>query len=192
MARTNKTKFAILGLVALRPMSGYDIKRHLDATVGHFWTENFGHLYPVLHRLTKQKLLEVEHSESEGGRPRHAYRITAAGREHLDAWLREAPEPFSPRNELLLQLFFGKELGPRFLGEKLEAERQRQEALLARLTALEERIRSEASPAEAASWLLTLSYGQAMARALIGWCERAGAELRTSPSPKPRRGRASR
>ena len=51
MPKENKTKYAILGLLSLAPMSGYDIKIITDNSIGHFWNENFGHIYPVLGRM---------------------------------------------------------------------------------------------------------------------------------------------
>ena len=68
------------------------------------WTE--GMLYPVLHRLEKDRLVEARWGRSPNGRRRRYYRITASGRASLDvarrqwsrvdATLRLAWEPSCP------------------------------------------------------------------------------------------------
>ncbi|MGA9048227.1 MAG: PadR family transcriptional regulator, partial [Dehalococcoidia bacterium] len=47
MPKINKTKYAILGLLSLKPASGYDLKKTVDWNIGFFWNENFGHIYPI-------------------------------------------------------------------------------------------------------------------------------------------------
>jgi PadR family transcriptional regulator AphA len=47
----NKTEFAILGLLASGPRSGYDIRKEVQDTLSHFWNESIGHIYPMLRRL---------------------------------------------------------------------------------------------------------------------------------------------
>lgn len=47
------------------------------------WTD--GMLYPVLHRLEREKLISSDWRKSESGRERKYYRITALGREALKA-----------------------------------------------------------------------------------------------------------
>ncbi len=53
------------------------------------WTD--GMLYPVLHRLEKQGLIESRWGESETGRKRRYYRIKKAGgaalKDHLRQWM---------------------------------------------------------------------------------------------------------
>ncbi len=52
MATTNKSRYALLGVLCMKPGSGYDIKKFCDKTISHFWNENYGHIYPVLKQLT--------------------------------------------------------------------------------------------------------------------------------------------
>ena len=68
MSRINRTQFAILGMLSLGEKSGYDLKRDFEQRVQHFWSESLGQIYPTLHRLRKQHLVESR-SESGRGRP---------------------------------------------------------------------------------------------------------------------------
>ena len=41
----------ILGLLAVRPLSGYDIKAIVDRSTRFFWAASYGQIYPELRRL---------------------------------------------------------------------------------------------------------------------------------------------
>lgn len=38
----NATEFAILGLLAEGPLSGYDIKKEVEERLSHFWSQSYG------------------------------------------------------------------------------------------------------------------------------------------------------
>jgi PadR family transcriptional regulator, regulatory protein PadR len=60
------------------------IKRVATLSGGHLqWTD--GMLYPVLHRLERQKLVSTKWGTSDSGRRRKYYRITRTGRLQLEA-----------------------------------------------------------------------------------------------------------
>ena len=65
MAKINKTKYAILGVLSQMSGSGYDIKKCCDTSIAYFWNENYGHIYPVL-----KKMEEEEKNDSGDDPPR--------------------------------------------------------------------------------------------------------------------------
>ena len=73
----------LLRLLARQPMHGYElvqaIKLHSDAAL------EFGEgcIYPILHRLERDKLLSSRR-EAVGGRSRVVYRLTPAGQRKLE------------------------------------------------------------------------------------------------------------
>jgi len=73
----------VLAILAEGDSYGYAIiKRVAELSGGHLqWTD--GMLYPVLHRLERQGLVEAWWGESETGRRRKYYRITKDGRAAL-------------------------------------------------------------------------------------------------------------
>lgn len=99
----------ILGLVAwLEPCTSYDLKREVERTISHFWTFSHTAIYQAPPQLVAAGLLTDE-QENEGRR-RRLYRITKAGREELDAWLRDtSAHPIERRDLALLKLSL---LGP--------------------------------------------------------------------------------
>jgi len=75
----------VLAILGESESYGYAIiKRVAELSGGHLqWTD--GMLYPVLHRLERQGLVEAKWSEAETGRRRKYYKITSEGRAQLAA-----------------------------------------------------------------------------------------------------------
>lgn len=101
--------WVVLGLIALRPRTGYEIKRIVDRTIRHFWAASYGQIYPELRRLEAAGWIEGEDTP-RGGRARRRFRITAAGQRALRGWLAGRETKIELRDESLLRLFFADTL----------------------------------------------------------------------------------
>jgi DNA-binding PadR family transcriptional regulator len=97
---------AILLALVNRPASGYELKRVLRESIGHFWSADLGQLYRTLQRLERQKLLTSQILPSNKGPARRVYRRTAAGRRKLLEWLRSGPQTGAERFAYIAQLVF--------------------------------------------------------------------------------------
>jgi PadR family transcriptional regulator AphA len=173
MARkTGTTEYAVLGMLALGPGSGYDLKKRIEGSVAHFWSESYGQIYPILARLASRKLVERRLERQKGKRDRSVYSITAEGRERLGAWLAEPAHEQAFRSELLLKLFFGRHRPVAENIRHVERFRERQLALK-RGYADSERdlLREQRSHPDLPYWLITLRFGQSRANALLRWSE---------------------
>ena len=99
------TSYAVLGLLAVRPSSTYELTRQMHRTVGRFWPRAESKLYEEPKKLVARGLAEAA-QELVGRRPRTVYSITPAGREALAGWLsRPAAGPVL-EFEQLLKVFF--------------------------------------------------------------------------------------
>lgn len=105
--RLTTTSYAVLGLVeSCQPATPYDLKQAAQVSVFHFWSIPHTVIYSESRRLAEQGLLSER--QEEEGRRRRVYRITAAGKKALDAWIAEPPEGlYELRDPGLLKLFFG-------------------------------------------------------------------------------------
>lgn len=171
MPRTDQTQTAILGALSIMPMTGYALREEIRDTLGHFWSESFGQIYPALSDLERNGLVERQHIE---GTRASKFCVTDAGMDRLRQLLSEAPQEPKPRNGLLLRLFFGGHLGPQECKRLVLEARGQAEAALEQMKAA----RSEASagqlPDHAAPYiLLTISAGEHSARATIAWADEA-------------------
>jgi PadR family transcriptional regulator, regulatory protein AphA len=97
---------AILASLDFQPMTGYDLKKFFDQSVGHFWTTTQSHIYKALNDLEGQGWVQKHTIPQEHKPNRKEYSITAAGRVELRHWL-TAPQPPAPvREAWLIQIFF--------------------------------------------------------------------------------------
>ena len=176
--REVKSKYAILGMLSIAPMSGYDIKKKVETSISNFWTESYGQIYPVLRNLIAEKLVTRTVERDTGKPDRHVYSLTAKGRQELRRWLRQGFAPKIQRDEFLLKLFFGEEIPIKANIAHVEQFRELQRGLLQKYRAVEKEIMHEyADNSNAPYWLMTVRYGQHVSRALLQWCDKTLAEL---------------
>ena len=103
--RTATTANAILGLLALRPeWSTWDLTRQLRRNMRFFWPRAESQIYEEAKRLVAKGFASADRSFT-GRRPRTTYRITAAGRAALRAWLATPPRATTLECEPLLRVF---------------------------------------------------------------------------------------
>ncbi len=172
------TAESLLGLLSMGPATGYDLRQLIEQSIGNFWNESYGQIYPALKGLVKEGLAEVE-ERTEGGRPpRKLYRLTAAGHERLAKWLAMPVRSQVPRNELLLKIFFGVDQGPRLTLHHLSSFLEEQRRLHQRYTGIEAWLETEqAAQAGLPYWRLTVRHGLRQTEAMIRWAEDGIREL---------------
>ena len=83
--RKGSTPLLILSVLAEGKMHGYAIMRELEARSEGYFTMTAALLYPTLHQMEQDGLVESEWEDDPGQRRRKVYAITQAGRERLAA-----------------------------------------------------------------------------------------------------------
>lgn len=101
------TAYAILGLLALRPWSTYELARQMDRALGLFWPRTRSKLYEEPKKLVAAGLAEAS-EELVGRRRRTVYSITPAGRRALAAWVKEPGNGPVLEFEQLVKVFFAE------------------------------------------------------------------------------------
>ncbi len=168
----SSTAYVILGLLDATGRTGYEIKQIVDRSTRFFWAASYGQIYPELRRLEAAALVKGA-ERAQGERKRREYRITAAGREELQAWLQRPPEVLETRDEALLKLFFAGSL-PATAPRVLEHKRRLHAEKLGRLREIESEVAEHATPYQYA----TLRFGIALSEFCVRWCERELEDLR--------------
>lgn len=206
MKRGRSSPYAILGLLSLRPMSGYDVRKAAAESVGHFWSESYGQIYPALRELVSAGLTR-RRTERMAGRPdRYVYEITARGREELRRWVMEPPRPTPVRSELLLKLFFGDAETAGAQVPWVEQIVADSAAQLVAYAAIRRELETERTSPHATHWLLTLRFGECRAESNQRWAREAlatlhavadkststGATHARTRAPRPSSGKSSR
>jgi PadR family transcriptional regulator, regulatory protein AphA len=170
--RSSSSMEVLLGLLTIEPMSGYDLGQTIRSSVGHFWNESYGQIYPNLKRLAAAGLVTAKAERQKGKPERRIYSITKNGRERLSHWLGVAPQAEIPRNELLLKLFFGTQAGPGVLIGYVEHMARTERALLDEFKRVEhEQIEQNKHYPDAPYWTMVARFGQFELEAHVRWAE---------------------
>ncbi len=120
---------AILSLLTLQPMTGYQLKKELDSSIGHFWSTTQSHIYKALRGLEKDGTVHLETVPQAGKPDRNVYTIMQQGRGNLMVWLQQPLQCEPVRESWLIQLFFARILSDEEIRQLFEA----------RITQLEQR-----------------------------------------------------
>ena len=172
MAKENKSKYAVMGVLSLRPSSGYDIKKFMECSTSNFWSESYGQIYPILKQLVEEGLAASHAAKQEGKPEKYIYTLTEQGKEGLRDWLSESVESSVERNELLLKLFFGAHIPLEKNQEHLHAFQELQSHLLKKYEGIERGLLTEVQDDATPSYpFMTVRYGIHHCCALLTWCD---------------------
>lgn len=100
----NPTAASLLGFLYWQPMSGGEIERAVEGSVGRFWSLSRSQVHRELAGLAASGMAEVG---PVGPRRRQPYTITEKGKIAFLRWLQEEPGPDLIRSPFLLKFFFG-------------------------------------------------------------------------------------
>lgn len=104
--RPSAVSYALLGLLAIRSWSGYELTEQARRSLRFLWPTSEGHLYREQKKLVSLGWATAE-KESVGRRPRTRYSITRAGRRALEEWMETEPAPPGFEVEGAVRTFFG-------------------------------------------------------------------------------------
>jgi DNA-binding PadR family transcriptional regulator len=169
--KLNQTAYVLLGMLSIEDnQSGYDLRKAVQQSVGYFWGESYGQIYPTLKRMVADGLIVPANTAKGAKLRRQEYSLTEAGRDCLRQWLALPFQNDPPRNEFLLKLFFGREASPAVSIEHIQELNRRNKAMLITLEGIERYAQTNPSPSpHLPYWMLTLSLGLALTRAALDW-----------------------
>lgn len=162
-------KHAILGLLAERPLHGYELKAAYEQELVPSAQLNYGQVYTTLERLGRDGLV-AHQVVSQAERPdKKVYALTAAGQKELKEWLSSPTRlDLDLRNETLLKLILARHLKEADASKILAIERRACFAQLHDVT--QARAQAHRERASLAS-LLVLDLALLRLEAFIKWLE---------------------
>ncbi len=99
------TSYAILGLLAIRPWSTYELATQMRRNLHYFWPRAESNIYAEPKRLLEGGFATAA-SEPVGRRRRTVYAITQKGRRALERWITEPAGESRLESETLVKLMF--------------------------------------------------------------------------------------
>lgn len=100
-------KYAILGLLSYKPLTGYDLKKIIQDSTFMHWSGNNNQIYKALLELNNKGFVTNEVYHQDSSPSKKVYTITASGLDQLKKWSQLEPEPFEIKNMFLVQLAWG-------------------------------------------------------------------------------------
>jgi PadR family transcriptional regulator AphA len=166
-------RHALIGLLAERPRTGYELLKHFQLSLAYVWPARHGQIYPELARLREEGLIELV---NEGPRRSKTYAATEAGVAEVRRWLRETEPDRSIRNEAMLRVFFLWLLEPEETEDYLREELAAHQARLAEYEALA----AEPQPdtPKTRMFRIALEAGLRSRRTAVDWAEWAVRQVR--------------
>lgn len=171
--RLTTSSHAILGLLSIAPMSGYDLYQAVERSVGHFWPISKSQVYAELARLEPLGLIEGTDVPQERLPDKRVFRLADAGEEALDAWLDTGElEDVQLRIPFLLKTLFGHRRPPRDTAALLEEVKTSAAGEAAKYAEFFELL---GSAPDAVYPRIAVLFGQRVAEAMAAWAEEAAA-----------------
>jgi DNA-binding PadR family transcriptional regulator len=175
MQETGVLGYALLGLLAREPLSGYDLAQRLGERVAFFWGAGHSQIYPELRKLQQAGLISHKRVAQSDRPDKKIHRITAKGRERLAEWVTSPYEPAPYKDELLLRVYSLWLAEPAAAAELLRREEQRHRERLARYRGFEAEVQEhwqahldDPRAPEFATWA-TLRRGLAHEKGYVAW-----------------------
>lgn len=103
--RLTTTSYAILGLLAIRPWSTYELTQQMRRNLHYLWPRAESNIYAEPKRLVQGGFAEVR-AQPHGKRPRTVYSITHEGRRALEQWLAMPGGSSNLESEALVKVMF--------------------------------------------------------------------------------------
>ena len=172
---------AIMTALIDNDLSGLELAKDFEASLGMFWRASHQQIYQELHKLAAKKWLNKREVRQRGKPNKIVYGLTKAGREALADWVYAGTKMQPTKDELLIKLYNLTTENASHLAS--EVARRRQEVM--RALYLYEKIRlrhySEPTslPVRHKGVYLALAAAISQGEHFLAWCDDAQALLST-------------
>jgi DNA-binding PadR family transcriptional regulator len=169
-------RYALLSLLAREPLSGYDIKQHMNNRLGPFWKVGSNQVYPELAKMEGDGIVKLRVIEQHTYRPaRKLYEITEVGREALISWTIEPRGVENFRDDFLLKAYNSWLVAPEKMIIQIEEIKKQHEerlaAYLEKVTELTQLLETSKSDDPISSSISVVEFGVKYERLYIEWCD---------------------
>lgn len=110
MAQKNLLPYILLGLIAEKAQTGYDLKKAFETEIGEFWSVKHSQIYLELKRLVKDGDINARKGYFGNKIEKTYYSITSQGQKKLEEWKYAYDDQlFVNKDEFVLKLYFIKD-----------------------------------------------------------------------------------
>lgn len=170
---------AIMTALLEEDLTGYDLAKKFDTSLGFFWQASHQQIYQDLKKMLEKGWLQANTVEQSAKPNKNIYALTDAGRIELDEWVASATKPSKVKEDLYVKLY---NVGHSDCSPLIDEIKQRKASAENQL-ALYRKIRHRhygkpsALPATRKGIYLALLAGIRQQEMFLGWCDEALALL---------------
>ena len=156
-------------------LSGYELARDFETSMGFFWHASHQQIYQELHKLAEKSWLNKREVHQSGKPNKIVYGMTKAGRDALADWVFGETKTQSAKDELVIKLYNLSEKNASHLAAEIADRRQE----MMRLLYVYEKIRVRhyddplSLPTRSKGVYLALIRGLGQGQQFMAWCDEA-------------------
>jgi DNA-binding PadR family transcriptional regulator len=174
---------AILVCLTERPMTGYELAKTFDSSIGFFWKADHQQIYRELTRLRERGHVQAREVVQTGKPNKLVYTLTAEGKAALRHWAARPSSPPSIKDDMLVRLCALEAIDIEPMRADLMARLEHHRDRLARYErVLMKRFPDGAQSLDDTGKLLALHLGLRHEQAVVEWCEEALQTLQPAAS----------
>ncbi|MFB9995455.1 PadR family transcriptional regulator [Deinococcus oregonensis] len=176
-------EYVLLAGLWVEPRSGYDLAHWFQRAAHYYWAAHHSSIYPTLAGLEQAGLVTHQLVPSEQGPKRKVYRLTETGKDTLQMWISQPPQPPEVRDEQPVKVLAIDLLSPEEGIRHLEAAKSRAQEQRDMYSALLLQLSAEEDDRPQRQWLgprLNLMRGIQIQEGYVRWCDEAIALLQAS------------
>lgn len=163
-----------------KPLSGYDLAKEFNSSVGFYWKTTHQQIYRELARLEKNSFVTSEIIKQKDRPDKKLYSITEKGRKNLIEWIALPSQTTPVKEDMLVKMYVGFLVPKNVLIEELERLKKEHEEKLKLYKEYEATFFSDAKklPDKGKYRYLNLRMGINFESGHIKWCDEAIAFLK--------------
>jgi DNA-binding PadR family transcriptional regulator len=156
-------------------LSGYELAKDFEASLGFFWHASHQQIYQELHKLADKQWLNKREVSQSGKPNKIVYGLTRSGREALAEWVFSNTKLQTAKDELLVKLYNLNQKNAKHIASEISERRQS----TMRTLYLYEKIRMrhyaepDSLPVRRQGVYLALCAGISQGEQFLAWCDEA-------------------
>ena len=161
-------EYVVVGMVLHKPLTGYDIKKEIEAGIGNFYKSSYGNLYPALKKLTDKGYLTLT-EQTQVDRLKKYYLATELGKTAFIEWLTSPIDKNSVTTSIMTRLFFFSELPMGLRDKQLQEYELHIRQIIGEYKKMVEQFSNSGEDVTDYYGMSTLYYGLQTAQGMIRW-----------------------
>ncbi|WP_078394609.1 PadR family transcriptional regulator [Shouchella patagoniensis] len=164
-------RYALLGIISKKPVTGYDVVRIFKEQMIYFWNSTHSQVYTELHKMENEDLIQHELIIQDTSPNKKIYTLTDNGRKELVDWVIGQPlKPAKIKDEFLIKTSAFHVLTIKEITQLLTEVIEREETILQMTTHWKDQFK-QSDTKQHIGTIFTVEYGIRYSEMYLNWCK---------------------